>query len=66
MKAMVHPRQRYQLNMQVTAKGWWAIEQARRLRLHPDLDPATDWIEVPASWLPTAQGRRRREREGVV
>ena len=49
MKAMVH--QRRQLNLRITAKGWWAIEQARRLRLHPDLDPVADWLEVPASWL---------------
>ena len=44
-------RGRHRLNLQLTAKGWWAIERARRLRLHPELDPVNDWIEVPASWL---------------
>ena len=57
-------RGRHRLNLQLTAKGWWAIERARRLRLYPDLDPATDWIEVPASWL--ACGCKREPRQAPL
>ena len=38
-------------DLNITDKGWWAVERRRRLLLHPELDPVTDWIEVPAAWL---------------
>ena len=62
MKVSAHQRPRLRMNLQVTTKGWWAIEQARRLRLHPDLDPIMDWVEIPSSWLGAEPGVERYER----
>lgn len=36
--------------IQLTRKGWLAVEMERRRREHPELDPVEGWVEIP-DWM---------------
>ena len=47
--------ERMKRTIQLTLKGWLAVELERRRREHPELDPVEDWVMIP-DWM--LDGRR--------
>ncbi len=44
------PVSRISRTIVITEKGWEALEYERRKRLHPELHPKWDWVEIP-TWM---------------
>lgn len=43
--------------IRLTEKGRMAVEYERRRRLHPELDPKWDWVDIP-TWMLNSRTRR--------